>query len=334
MTLLYVPIIDLEPYFEGSQEGKMQVAQAVDQACRDIGFLIIKKHRIPRELLDQVTALSQAFFALPLEEKRKVDRPRRDQVRGFSAVAEESLAYSTGEAAPGDLKESFSIGPSQVPDTPYFTGPAAGPHFAPNVWPAEPMALREHYEAYFVAMSELAMHLMRIFALALHLPEHYFDDKIDRHISMFRALSYPPLRERADEGQFRASPHSDYGSLTIVYPDAPGLQVRNKAGEWVDVPYDPDGFAVNIGDLMMQWTNDRWISTVHRVVVPGLEEPSNKRRQSLVFFHQPNYDAMVECLPSCLAPGESPRHAPISSGDHLSSKFVKQTTFGGTKEVA
>lgn len=335
MTLLYVPIIDLEPYFEGTPEGKQKVARAVDQACRDIGFLIIKKHRIPRELIERVSHLSHAFFDLPLAEKRKVDRPRPDQVRGFSAVAEESLSYSTGEAAPGDLKESFSVGPSNVPDEPYYKGAEAGPHFAPNVWPSTLPGFREAYEEYFAAMSELALHMMRLFALALELPEHYFDDKVDRHISMFRVLSYPRLTQPAEEGQFRASPHSDYGSMTIVLPDAGGLQVRNKAGEWVDVPFEPDGFAVNIGDLMMQWTNDRWISTVHRVIVPELEQPSNARRQSLVFFHQPNYDALVECLPSCLADGETAKHAPISSGDHLRSKFVKQTTFGGTKsEVA
>ena len=113
-----------------------------------------------------------------------------------------------------------------------------------------------------------------------------------------------------------------------------GLQVFNKAGQWVDVPQVEGGLVVNIADLMMQWTNDQWVSTLHRVINPPFEVASTNRRQSLVFFHQPNYDAMVECLPSCLAPGEQPKYAPISSGDHLTSKFVKQTTFGGTKVTA
>jgi isopenicillin N synthase-like dioxygenase len=335
MTLQYVPIIDLQPYFSATPEGKAQVARAVDQACRDIGFLIIKNHQIPAELIERVSTISRQFFDMPLADKRKVDRPRKDQVRGYSAVAEESLSYSTGEEAPGDLKESFSVGPSNVPDEPYFNGPAAGPHFAPNVWPTSLPGFQDAYEQYFAAMSELARHMMRLFALGLGLAEDFFEDKVDRHISMFRVLSYPALTAPAEPGQYRASPHSDYGSMTIVLPDAPGLQAMNKAGEWVDVPFEPGCFAVNIGDLMMQWTNDRWISTVHRVIVPELEAPSNFKRQSLVYFHQPNYDAMVECLPSCLAAGETPRHAPISSGDHLLSKFVKQTTFGGTKaEVA
>ncbi|MEJ1167106.1 2-oxoglutarate and iron-dependent oxygenase domain-containing protein [Variovorax sp. CCNWLW186] len=332
-TLLSVPIIDLAPYFAGTAEGKEQVAKKVDEACRSIGFLVITNHGIPAELIARVSKLSRAFFDMPLAEKRKVDRPREDAVRGYSAVGEEGLSYSLEEAAPGDLKESFSVGPSNVPADDYHRGPAAGPHFEPNSWPPID-GFREAYEAYFEAMSDLSRSLMRIFALGLALPETFFDDKIDKHISMFRVLSYPPQREAPLPGQLRAGAHSDYGSLTIVLPDDKGLQVFNKAGQWVDVPQVEGGLVVNIADLMMQWTNDQWVSTLHRVVNPPFEVASTNRRQSLVFFHQPNYDAMVECLSSCLAPGEQPKYAPISSGDHLTSKFVKQTTFGGTKAVA
>ena len=333
MTLLSVPIIDLAPYFSGTAAGRAEVARKVDEACRSIGFLVITNHGISPELIARVSALSRRFFELPLAEKRKVDRPREDAVRGYSAVGEEGLSYSLEEEAPGDLKESFSTGPSNVPDDEYHRGPAAGPHFEPNSWP-DIAGFREACEAYFDAMSDLARSLMRIFALSLELPEYFFDDKINEHISMFRVLSYPPQKEAPLPGQLRAGAHSDYGSLTIVLPDDKGLQVRNKAGEWVDVPLIPGGLVVNIADLMMQWTNDQWVSTLHRVVNPPFEAASTNRRQSLVFFHQPNYDAMVECLRSCLAPGEKPKYAPISSGDHLMSKFVKQTTFGGTKAAA
>ena len=333
MTLLSVPIIDLAPYFAGTAEGKAEVARQVDEACRGIGFLVIRNHGIAPELIARVSAVSRRFFDLPLADKRKVDRPRDDAVRGYSAVGEEGLSYSLEEAAPGDLKESFSIGPSNVPEDEYHRGAAAGPHFEPNVWPDLP-DFQPAFDDYFEAMSDLSRSLMRIFALALALPETFFDDKIDRHISMFRVLSYPPQIEAALPGQLRAGAHSDYGSLTVVLPDNKGLQVFNKAGQWVDVPMVEGALVVNIADLMMQWTNDLWVSTLHRVVNPPPDAASANRRQSLVFFHQPNYDAMVECLPSCLAPGDKPRYAPISSGDHLKSKFLKQTTFGGTKVTA
>jgi isopenicillin N synthase-like dioxygenase len=333
MSSMAIPIIDLDPYFEGNDLGKNAVAKAVGEACQSIGFLIITHHRIDQKLIDQVSSASQKFFSLNLADKRKVGRPRPDAVRGYSAVGEEGLSYSLEEAAPGDLKESFSIGPSGVPNDDYHRGPQAGAHFEPNVWP-EVSGFREAYEAYFTAMTDLSQSLMRIFALALHLPERYFDDKIDKHISMFRVLSYPPQLEAPLPGQLRAGAHSDYGSLTIVLPDDEGLQVYSKEGEWLDVPMIKGGLVVNIADLMMQWTNDQWVSTLHRVANPPVHVASSNRRQSLVFFHQPNYDTMVECLPSCLGETGKPKYAAVSSGDHLTSKFVKQTTFGGTKADA
>jgi isopenicillin N synthase-like dioxygenase len=332
MTLKAVPVIDIAPYLAGTTAGKAKVAAEVGRACTDIGFLTIVGHGIPQDLIERCYAVSKEFFDLPLPEKMQCERPQPDWVRGYSAVGGEGLSYSLDEPAPPDLKESLSIGPTNVPEhDAYFHGPAAGPHFAPNIWPERPAALKPVWTAYFAAMEQLSAQLMRIFALALDLPEHFFDDKIDKHISMFRVLNYPDQPENPAPGQYRAGAHSDYGSLTIVrQEEAPGgLQVRNQDGDWVDVKPIPGAFVVNIGDLMMQWTNDLWQSTMHRVVNPPRDKAIGSRRISLVFFHQPNYDAMVSCLESCRDTGHPPRYAPVSSGDHLRSKFVKQTTLGG-----
>ena len=330
MTLMSIPIIDISDYRSGSADGKKAVATAVAQACRDIGFLVITGHGVSAALVDRVDTSARAFFDLPVEDKMAIKRPKDDQVRGYSAVGDEGLSYSLGEKSPGDLKESFSIGPVTVPDDPYFTGAAAGPHFAPNLWPQHIPDFEASWKDYFETMSDLSKTMMRIFALGLDLPETYFDDKIDHHISMFRALKYPNQREAPLPGQLRAGAHSDYGSLTIVRTeDRPGgLQVYNKAGEWIDVPAVAGEFVVNIGDLMMQWTNDLWSSTLHRVANPPRDMANNSARLSLVFFHQPNYDAMVECLDSCMGPDNPIKYAPVSSGDHLTSKFLAQTTFG------
>lgn len=329
MTLMNVPLIDIAPSLAGTAAGKQLVAEKVGQACRDIGFLVITGHGVPDDLVARVRAVSRQFFDLPKPVKERSNRPANDQVRGYSAVGGEALAASLGDDTPPDLKESLSIGPTDVPrEDPYFTNPVAGPHFAPNVWPDEPPALQAVWTAYFAAMETLATQLMRIFALALALPETYFDDKIDRHISMFRVLNYPSQVVQPLPGQLRAGAHSDYGSLTILGQEnrPGGLQVRNLSGDWVDVPAIPGTFVVNIGDLMAQWTNDRWISTVHRVVNPPKDIASDSARMSLVFFHQPNYDALVSCLDGCATAGHPAKYSPVSSGDHLLGKFVKQTT--------
>jgi isopenicillin N synthase-like dioxygenase len=207
----------------------------------------------------------------------------------------------------------------------YFTGPAAGKHFYPNLWPSEPTGLRRIYEDYFRAMGGLAETLMALFALALDLPETFFADKIDRHISRLRVRNYPAPTTAPLFGQLRAGAHADYGSLTILRAeDKPGgLQVLNRAGDWVDVPIAPDSFIVNIGELMARWTNERWKATLHRVVNPPLEQAAVSRRLSLVFFHNPNYDALVEALPGTVAAGEPPKYPPTTSGAHLRAQFVR-----------
>jgi isopenicillin N synthase-like dioxygenase len=331
MTLMNVPVIDIGPYFSNDPAGKIAVARQIDQACRDIGFLVITGHGVSKPLAEKVYALSRQFFDLPVAEKMQCQRPAPDQVRGYARLGSEAAQYGLGGESPPDLNESLSIGPIDVDYAdPYYTCREAGPHFAPNVWPDRVAGLREAWTKWFQVMERLARDLMRMFALGLDLPEQFFDDKIDRHISMFRVLNYPDQPQPPLPNQFRSGAHSDYGSLTILrIEDRPGgLQVCNKAGDWVAVPCAPDSFVVNIADLMMQWTNDRWISTMHRVANPPRDKALDSRRMSLVFFHQPNYDTLVECLPSCLAPGEKAKYAPITSGDQLLSKFIRQTTFG------
>src|SRR5262249_31027989 len=241
----------------------------------------------------------------PLQEKMKVKRWADDVARGYSPLADESVAYSRDKLTPGDLKESLSIGPPDVLDEPYYHCAAAGQHFAANRWPERPAELKEVWTEYFYLMERLAAGLLRIFALAFNLSESYFEDKIDKHISVLRVLNYPDQPDEPSAGQLRAGEHSDYDSLTILcQQDRPGgLQVQNWQGEWVDVPVIDNSFVVNIGDMMMRWTNDRWISTMHRVVNPPRSKALGRRRLSIAFFHLPNYDTLVECLPSCCGPG-------------------------------
>jgi isopenicillin N synthase-like dioxygenase len=320
-----VPVIDLAPFATGSPAARRAVAAEVGRACADIGFFTVVGHGVPAALVERMARVSRAFFDLPLEDKLRVKRPRPEQSRGYIGIGDENLAYSRGDTGATDLKEFFAIGPVDVPDEPYYRRPEAYPSFAPNVWPERPHGFREAWTAYYRAMEGLAGITMRLLARALDLPEDFFRDKTDRHISGIRVINYPDQPTEPLPGQLRAGPHTDYGAVTILCSDdAPGgLQVLDRSGDWRDVEPPGDGFVLNIGDLMQRWTNDRWLSTMHRVVNPPREAARGSRRQSIVFFHQPNYDAVVECLPSCCGPGDPPRYEPVTSGQHRLAKFLR-----------
>ena len=154
MSLRSVPVIDIAPFLAGSPEGRARVATQVGRACEEIGFLIVKGHSVPRELVEQMYDVSRRFFDLPLEEKMKARGPERS--RGYGPLGEEALSYGLGKAAPADVKESLYEGPMDVPDTPYFRGPAGAPHFVLNLWPERPVELPSVWRAYYREMERLA----------------------------------------------------------------------------------------------------------------------------------------------------------------------------------
>jgi len=325
-----VPFIDIASFTDGTTGtdgpagGRAAVARAVNAACTDIGFFTVAGHGVPEALVARMLETSRAFFDLPVALKEAVKRPRPEQSRGYIALGDENLSYSRGDATTTDLKEFFAIGPVDVPDEAYYRRPEAYPSFAPNLWPARPADFRAVWTRYYRAMEQLAARIMRIFAVALDLREDFFLDKTDRHISGLRANHYPEQVAAPRPGQIRAGAHTDYGAVTILLPEnVPGLQALDRRGEWVDVTAPPGAFVCNLGDLMQRWTNDRWVSTMHRVVNPPRAAAAGNRRLSIPFFHQPNYDTSIECLPSCCGPDNPPRYEPVTSGRHRLAKFLR-----------
>lgn len=317
------PGIDISA-FAGSQMARRSLAASVDEVCRTTGFLAIVGHGVAPELIAEVQTTARKLFDLPLAEKLAVKMPYPGYPYGYAPLQAEALAGSLGDQTPPDLKESFSIGPpgragrgSESPELDF--------RFAPNLWPKEPVEFKAVWISFYRVMSELAARLMQIFAVALELPEDFFANKIDEHCSAMRALNYPADFSEPAPGQLRAGAHTDYGSLTILLsdPDPGGLEIFAPEGNWVAVPSVPGGFIVNLGDLMARWTNDRWVSTLHRVVCPQTDQYAAQRRQSIAFFHQPNWDAEIRCLPTCLAAGEKAKYPPVTSGAHLREKFLR-----------
>ena len=302
-----VPTIDIEPFVRGGEAGRDSVAQAVDQACTETGFFAITGHGVSGELIAQLRGAAVDFFALPEPDKRAVERPEDRISRGWNAIGDRALAYSLGNETPPDLQESFAIGPVDVPDAPYFTCGRARAFFAPNLWPPTAPGLREIMERYYRVMEGLSHTVMEAFARALGKPDDFFDDKIDRHSSSLRLIRYPGHVASAAEGQRRAGEHHDYGALTILHGDnlPGGLQVKLRRGGWIDVIRPEGGLICNIGDAMMRWTNDRWVSTLHRVGLPETGDVSPDRI-SIVYFHNPNYDAEIRCITADDAPARYP----------------------------
>ncbi len=326
MPCIHLPVIDLAVLGDGVDPVRRDaLARTLDAACRDTGFVVVRGHGVPPRVIEAAFAAGFAFFDAPDTVKLSAVPPD-GRVRGYTPLLRQQLAASLRQHTPPDLFERFRMGPFDLPDDAYHAARAQG-WFAPNVWPDGVPGFRTALQDYYRAMEALAADLMQLFARALGLPPDFFAASIDRHISSLCLNHYPALTAAPAPGQLRAGEHTDYGSLTIVAPsDAPGrLQIRVRDGQWVEVDPPAGHFVVNIGDLMAQWTNDRWVSTLHRVGLPDDAAGARARRLALVFFHQPNDDALVECLPTCLA-GATPRYRPVTSGEHLRLKINRHFT--------
>ncbi|MBO6718222.1 MAG: isopenicillin N synthase family oxygenase [Rhizobiaceae bacterium] len=320
------PVFDLGRFEKATGDERALLAAEVDRICQSTGFLAVANHGVAEETISGVWEKARAFFSLPYEDKQKSAAPYPGYPYGYLGPELEALAKSREAESPPDLKESFNGGPQSVPAG-ITDKDALSFCYAETIWPDTPAGFREAWTSYYASMEDLARRIMRLFAAALKLPDDYFEGYIDAPISALRALNYPEQHRPPKLGQLRAGAHTDYGSLTILLPQAGsrGLEIKTPDGSWTAVPPVPGAFLVNIGDLMALWTNDRWVSTLHRVVNPPPEEGGMDRRQSLAFFHQPNWDAEIVVLDQCLAAGEEPKYAPVLSGPYLMNKFRATT---------
>jgi isopenicillin N synthase-like dioxygenase len=319
LDLKKIPVIDLAPARNGNLRARQSLARELDAICRQIGFFTITGHGVPAEVMDLLRQKAHAFFALPLDEKRRAAHPVPGTPRGYRAMGGEALAHGNDRPTPPDLKEFYHLGRASWPAEPYYTSGQGQRYFIANVWPPAPAGFAAAAEAYYAEMEKVVDLMLRLAALALGRDEHFFDDKIDRHISAVRLNFYPEQAVAPQPGQLRAGAHTDYGTFTILNGEnvPGGLQVLTRSGAWIDVETDPENFVVNIGDLLMRWTNDRWISNTHRVVNPPAAVASRAKRLSIAFFHQPNYDAVIECI---APPGEA-RYPPVVSGEYRDLKY-------------
>ena len=253
-------------------------------ACRGPGFFLLRGHGISEDLIRTVFDQARAFFDLPEAQKAPLSILNNTHNRGWAALGTEALDDSSDQV---DRKQAFNIGLDLAPDDPRVL--SGEPFRGVNVWPDLP-GFRTAMLAYYDAALALGVALHQAFARDLSLPQDYFAPQFDAPMATLRLLSYPPATGAAKE--IGAGAHTDYGSITLLLTDGEaGLQVRPRGGDWVDVPHVPGAFVVNIGDCLMRWTNDIYVSTPHRVL------PPKNARQSVAFFLDPNPDAVIAALP-------------------------------------
>ena len=265
-----IPLIDLGAWTTArdapeSALARRETANSIGKACEEIGFFALQNHGVNETIIDQLWQSSRVFFDLPLEQKLKSKTLNETEYpygyeQSETLVVGKSLDHEGAANAdyqadmndnlPAlDLKVTFSI----ATDNPLAGMPA-------RQYPDSPKELKEALAAYYREMEDLAQILMRVFAVALDLPEDWFDSKMDHHLSALRLLNYFEVDPKATRqpGQLRAGAHTDYGALTILKSGGKGLQVKGNNDAWVDVPYLPNTFVINLGDLMQRWTNGKY----------------------------------------------------------------------------
>jgi isopenicillin N synthase-like dioxygenase len=312
-----IPLIDLEVWRSGTSDARGQLAERVDQALQESGFLLITGHGISPDLRAQIRATGSRFFTSDPVTKRRY----RTHVggRGWIPSGAEANAFLEATPGPADLKETYTSGWDG-----HRTGDPTVDNewFAPNLWPAEIPDFKRLCTTYTEQMRSLAAELLAIFATALHLERNWFTDRTDHAPHSFNLNRYPAMAETGtvSEGQYRIAPHTDFGVITILdrQPGFGGLQVDTGENDWENAPFVDDAFTINIGDLMARWTGDRWRSTRHRVLPPSDQDP-NEELISLIFFFEANHDAIIDSFGPPI--GRAHTYQPVTTADYLRARY-------------
>ncbi|AVM63518.1 MULTISPECIES: isopenicillin N synthase family dioxygenase [Dietzia] len=322
----HVPMVDISPYVDGgADEARSRVARELDEACSTVGFIQVVGHGIPSELTAGLAGAIDDFFALPLDVKKSYRVAGAN--RGYSPPKSESLSLSLGVESAGrmnDFFEAFNVGieARSFPDLELSEA-----DYGINVWPELPGAgtagFRERIDAYFAEASRVARTLTRVFADALGQPSDFFDRLTDHSVDVLRMVNYA-LEEGPVtlDGELRGmGEHTDFGLVTVLWADrVAGLQVLGADGVWHDVQPVEGGLLVNLGDLTARLTNDRWMSTLHRVT-PPIVEGTVVRRRSAAFFHDGNIDAVIETLPDFVG-ADGDAYEPITVRENIAAKLA------------
>jgi isopenicillin N synthase-like dioxygenase len=298
-----LPNLDVGPYLAGEPGALEQLGADIKLIQENLGFFAIVNHGIPQALIDESFRQTARLFEIPMEEKLKHRvgyhhqgyLPPKASILQSRAIMDK-IALNTKK----DTNSAWLFMRNRTADDPKVRDNVR--HRGLNQWPESLPEFREALYAYQLAMEQLALRLLPMYARALELPAGYFDDMFKAPEYYQRCAYYHP-EEHMEEGQYALAPHSDGSFLTLLpMTPVPGLQVMTPSKEWLSVSYVKDALIVNTGQVLNRLSNDRFIATPHRVVNPPT------KRYALTFFFYPDDDANVGPISGCVGPGEAPKY--------------------------
>lgn len=295
-----IPMVDIRALFAGTEREVAATAAALGAAARGYGFLYVTGHRVPAVLFDRLLDAARRFFAQPLAEKMRVYIGQSRNHRGYVPEGEEVFAGGSKDA-----KEAYDCSRDLPADDPDFV--AGNPLLGPNQWPALP-GFEAAVTAYYDATFAVGRVLLRGFALALNESPDLFEPVLTKPPSQLRLIHYPHHPLTVDEPGIGA--HTDYELFTLLRSTAPGLEVMNESGRWIDAPPISDAYLVNIGDMLELWTNGSFVATSHRV------RQVRQERYSFPLFFAVDYHTRIAPLPGLVSP-DRPARAGLIAGEHL-----------------
>lgn len=311
MSTHTIPIVDLSDFLAGG-ERKQKFVHELGKAFEDIGFVSVRNHGVPQEVIDAYYDAVMKFFALPRETKFKYEIPDLAGQRGYTSFGKET---AKGYDAP-DLKEFWQMGQIvEGEDMPKE-------HYPDNVQVSEVPEFNELSVKLFKSFENSARELLRAIAIHLGIGEFYFDQHIHNGNSILRAIHYPPITSEP-KSAIRAEQHEDINLITLlVGASAEGLQLLNRNNEWLDITAPEGCLVINVGDMLQRLTNNRLKSTTHRVVNPPREK-WHTSRYSIPFFTHPRSEMRLDCLSSCVDENHPLAYEPISAGEYLNERLIE-----------
>ncbi|KAJ3936024.1 MAG: hypothetical protein NXY57DRAFT_886725 [Lentinula lateritia] len=335
-----IPVIDFTDASSSNPVRRMALAERIRDACvngvlqtNSSGFffprLVVKNHGIPEDTIANAVEAGKKFFKLPISSKMDLDIHKAKNYKGYTAL----LGENTDPTGRGDLHEGFDIGweereSSRSISKDILSRDDSGMS-GTNVWP-NLSGFKEPVLSYYHSVVQLGLKLFPILALALDLPENFFEDKTTKPAAIMRLLHYPPQSPSMldnDGSVIGIGAHTDYECFTILWQDAiSALQVKNTQGKWIDAIPIPGTFVLNIGDQLSRWTNDVFKSTIHRAI-----NKSGQERYSMPLFFGVDYDILLKPIPSCISAEMPAKYEVIAAGEYVKRRLEETYTHSTQK---